>query len=191
MRGRSKILAACFMTLSAAALGCGGGGGGGGSPTCDELSAYHATAASVSFATDVYPILASTDATVGGCSQQGVCHGSTPLGLNLAGNKVLQFLYGTEAAPTMDATMAKSQLLMASVNAPNMQRVVASNVAQSFLSYKISGKDGLACSSVKSMCVSGASVGTPPCGDPMPSIGTLSATDRTKILDWIATGAAN
>jgi len=191
MRRRSNILAACFMSLSAAALGCGGGGGGG-SPTCDELSNYHASSSTaVSFATTVYPILASADATVGGCSPQGVCHGSTPLGLNLAGNKVLQFLYGTDDAPTMDPVMAKAQLMMASVNAPNMQRVVASNVAQSFLAYKISGKDGLACSSVKSMCVAGASVGTPPCGDPMPSIGTLSAADRTKILDWIATGAGN
>ncbi|HEY7375583.1 MAG TPA: hypothetical protein VIF57_25725 [Polyangia bacterium] len=179
------------MTLSAAALGCGGGDGGG-SPACDALTNYHATSTTpLSFATDIYPILANSDATAGGCSQPSICHGngSVPFPINMAGNKYLQFLYGPDGSPMMDPVMAKSELMMASVNAPSMQRVVASNVGQSLLAYKISGKDGLAC--VKSMCQSGASVGTPPCGDPMPSIGTLSAGDRTKILDWIATGAAN
>ena len=37
-----------------------------------------------------------------------------------------------------------------------------------------------------------ASVGTmTSCGDPMPTIGMLSASDRTKILDWIASGASD
>jgi len=190
MRGRSKILAACFMTLSAAALGCGGGGGGG-SPACDELTSYHASVTTpLSFATDVYPILANTSATTGGCAQASICHGDgMPFPINMAGTKTLQFLYGTETAPMMDPAMAKAQLLMASVNAPSMQRVVPSNVGQSLLAYKISGKDGLAC--IKTSCSSGASVGTAPCGDPMPSIGTLAAADRIKILDWIATGAAD
>ena len=71
--------------------------------------------------------------------------------------------------------MAKAELLMASVNAPAMQRVVPGNVGQSFLAYKIWDKDrtGLAC--VASMCESGASIGiNMPCGDQMPSVGTAS-----------------
>jgi hypothetical protein len=42
------------------------------------------------------------------------------------------------------------------------------------------------------MCTAGATVGTmTACGDPMPTIGTLSAAERTTILDWIAGGAVD
>ena len=42
------------------------------------------------------------------------------------------------------------------------------------------------------MCVAGASAGNHmPCGDQMPSVGTINPTSRTKILDWIAQGAAD
>jgi hypothetical protein len=91
----------------------------------------------------------------------------------------------------MDPAMAKAQLLMPSVNAPTMQRVTPGSVGQSFLAYKISDRNALAC--VNSMCVSGASVGNnKPCGDVMPSVGNaLTAEQRTKILDWIAQGASD
>jgi hypothetical protein len=50
-------------------------------------------------------------------------------------------------------------------------------------------KAGLACAD--SMCVAGASSGNniTTCGDPMPSVGVLNPTFRTKILDWIKLGA--
>jgi hypothetical protein len=82
--------------------------------------------------------------------------------------------------------------MMPSVNAPTMMRVSAGNVGASLMAYKIAAKQSdLAC--VSSMCVEGASVGNhKPCGDLMPSVGpALSAASRTKILDWIALGAAN
>ena len=101
----------------------------------------------------------------------------------------LPFLFGTPDAPVMDAAMAKAHLLMTSVNASGMQRVSPGSVKNSLMSYKISGKDGLSC--ISSMCQANASVGAPPCGDPMPTIGILSAADRTKILDWIASGASD
>jgi hypothetical protein len=81
-------------------------------------------------------------------------------------------------------------LMTNSVNAPSMKRVVPGNVGQSFLAYKISGATLLAC--VNSSCSAHASVGTSvPCGDPMPTaaVGTLSATQKSLILDWIAGGA--
>jgi hypothetical protein len=177
------LTATAFATLST--LGCGGSEDPPApGPECVALTSYTATTTTpLSFATDVYPILANaTDAS--GCSQAAACHGTQPFPLDLAGTKILQYLFAPE-----NIEMAKASMMMPAVNAPSMQRVVANNVGQSFLAYKISGTAGLAC--IKSMCVSGATVGTPPCGDPMPTTGTLAATDRTKILDWIATGAAN
>lgn len=152
---------------------------------CGELEDYTPTSATqLSFATDIYPLFASTTAANGGCAQAGACHGSEPLPITPVGTKTLQFLFTPESP-----AMAKAQLLMASVNASGMQRVSPGSVKNSFLSYKISGKDGLSC--ISSMCQAGATVGSPPCGDPMPNVGVLSATDRTKILDWIGGGAAD
>ena len=70
-----------------------------------------------------------------------------------------------------------------------MARVVAGNVGQSFLAYKIWDKErkGLAC--VASMCSGVSASMTLPCGDQMPSVGSIDPANRTKILDWIAQGA--
>jgi hypothetical protein len=146
-----------------------------------SLDAYVPTApAAPSFATAVYPILSNTMANKG-CAQTLICHGDPPFDIDTApGVKTLSFI---AAAP-----MVKTALLGASVNAPSMNMVVANDVGGSFLAYKISGADGLAC--VNSSCVSGASTGTSkPCGDPMPTLGTLTDAERTTILDWIAMGA--
>jgi hypothetical protein len=113
------------------------------------------------------------------------------MSLDPAMTKKLTFLFGTSAAPTMDPAMAKAELLMNSVNAPSMARVAPGSVKNSFLAYKIAkDRNGLACAN--SMCQAGASVGNNmPCGDLMPTVGTLSDTNRTKILDWIAQGASD
>lgn len=180
-RLRFSVLPLSLLATSLLPLGCGAEAG---SAVCTELSGYTAsTTTPLSFATDIYPIMASTS-TTGGCAQESICHGTTPLALNVGGTKFLQFLYDPP-----DVAMAKSGLMMASVNASSMQRVAPNNVAQSMLAYKISGKAGLAC--ISSMCTPGASVGKSPCGDPMPTLGTVADADRTKILDWIAQGAAN
>jgi hypothetical protein len=181
-RLRSAVLPLSLLATSLLPLACGPKDS---TPAvCGELAAYTPTTTTpLSFATDVYPIMASTS-PAGGCAQENACHGLSPLFINQLQSKTLQFLYNPESP-----AMAKAGLMMASINAPSMQRVMPSNVAQSLLSYKISGKDGLAC--ISSMCSAHASVGTPPCGDPMPSVGTIAASDRSKILDWIATGAAN
>ena len=55
----------------------------------------------------------------------------------------------------------------------------------------VSGGASAGASCVNSMCVAGASVGNnAPCGDLMPNLGELTDAQRTKILDWIALGAA-
>lgn len=195
MRARSHVMAASFLVLSAAALtgmGCGSSGGGG--ADCSMLTSYMATATTApSFATDVYPILASTS-TSGGCSQPLICHGVAPQALDKAKTKVLKFLISTDQTTDpgpMTTADVKAELLMNSVNAPTMMRVVPSDVGNSLLAYKISGKDLLNCTASK--CVAGATVSnmTTACGDPMPSTGTITAGDRTKILDWIKLGAAD
>jgi hypothetical protein len=186
-RLRSAILPLSLFATALVPLACGSS-----TPSrpavCAELEDYTPTTASqLSFATDIYPLFASTTASNGGCSQVGACHGNPPLPINALGTKSLQFLFSPESP-----AMAKAQLLMASVNASGMQRVSPGSVKNSFLAYKIkssSKDDGLAC--ISSMCQSGASVGSPPCGDPMPNVGTLSDADRTKILDWIGGGAAD
>jgi hypothetical protein len=187
-RLRSSILPLSLLATSLLPVACGGSD----SPpaVCGELESYTSTVATqLSFATDVYPILTSTDPHAANCSQAGACHGTDALPINPAMTMKEIFLFGTAGAPMMDPAMAKANLLTASVNAPGMQRVSPGSVKNSFLSYKISGKDGLSC--IKTMCQANASIGTPPCGDPMPTIGTLSASDRTKILDWIASGASD
>ena len=187
-RLRSSILPLSLFATSLLPVACGGSD----SPpaVCGELESYTSTVTNqLSFATDVYPILTSTDAKSSGCAQAGACHGAESAFINVAGTKKLPFVFGTTAAPVMDPAMAKANLLMASVNASGMPRVSPGSVKNSMMSYKISGKDGLSC--IKSMCQANASVGSPPCGDPMPSIGVLSAGDRTKILDWIASGASD
>jgi hypothetical protein len=191
MRRRSSRLAPSFASIlllsavsfSMSSLSCGGDSGGT-SPKCASLDGYTASVTTpLSFATDIYPILSSTTTGMG-CGQMTICHGNPSVAIDPVGAKMLSFTAGAAAV--------KTALLGNSVNAPNMKMVVASNVGSSFLAYKISDKDGLEC--VKSMCTKGNSVGTmTACGDPMPNgpLGVLTAADRTKILDWIALGAAD
>lgn len=193
MRRRSNILLACSMMVSLAALvavGCAptdaGGGGGGG--VCDTFTNYMAsTSTPLSFATDIMPILSDENPT-NGCGRAVACHGNPPSPIDsiTMPMKFLQFVYDPP-----NPAMAKAQLMMASLNAPSMQRVVAGNVGQSVMAYKLAvDRTGLACINTK--CVAGASVGNNmPCGDLMPSTGQASfdPVKRTKILDWIAQGA--
>jgi hypothetical protein len=184
----ASLLTASLTALSA--LGCSStNDGGGGDPKCKALTSYTASSGNlVNYMTDIYPILASTDVTTGGCAQVTICHGVNPSGLDSLTNptKFLQFLY--EPA---NPGMARTNLLTASVNAPGMQRVAPGSVGQSFLAYKISDRTTLAC--VNAMCVEGDSIGNnKPCGDVMPSVGAaLTDAQRTKILDWIAQGAGS
>jgi hypothetical protein len=193
-RLRSSILPLSLLATSLLPVACGGSD----SPpaVCGELESYTSTTGTqLSFATDVYPILSNTSGTGSGCAQAAACHGADALAINPAGTIKLPFVFGTATAPMMDPAMARAQLMMASVNAPGMQRVVPGNVKNSFLSYKVfskdaaSSKEALTC--ISSMCQAHASIGTTTaCGDPMPTIGNLSAAERTKILDWIASGAS-
>jgi hypothetical protein len=194
MRFRWLYLPLLGVSISLALTACAPDETGNGGDICSQITGYTAsTTTPLSFATDIYPILADTNIT-NGCGQTGICHGNPPGGLDdlFSPTKTLPFIFGPETAPVLDPAMAKAQLMMASVNAPTMQRVVPNNVGASFMAYKIWDKDrkGLAC--VNAMCVAGASVGdNMPCGDAMPNVGTLDPTNRTKMLDWIAQGAAN
>ena len=192
---RSQTIMAAFLTISLSGLlglACGGSESGG--DVCADITGYVAKSTGpVSFATDIYPIFSSTNNT-NGCGQTAICHGQPTGGLDdiFAPTKFLPFIFGTVDAPVLDPAMAKAQLLMPSYHAPSMARVVPSNVGQSFLAYKIWDKErkGLAC--IASMCSPVPSVSmTLPCGDQMPSVGTINPADRDKILDWIAKGAAD
>jgi hypothetical protein len=167
--------------LSISSLSCAGDSGGG--STCGSLAGYTATTSTpLSFATDIHPILSNAAFAVG-CSQEIICHGTPPMALDMAKTKTFSLI-------DPPATVKTALLQQAPLNAPGMKFVVPSNVAASFLAYKISGASELGC--VSSMCVAGASIGkSMPCGDPMPVGGVLTAADRTRILDWIAQGAAN
>jgi hypothetical protein len=159
------------------------GGGGSGPPRpaiCTTLETYTPTTTTpLSFATDIQPVI--TNALT--CGLATACHGYPPVFLD-PGNTKTMVIVG-------DPATAKAALLGTSVNAPTMANVVPGQVGQSFVAYKLHGADGLSC--VASKCVAGASIGTAmPCGDPMPSTGgTITDANRTKILDWIAQGAAN
>jgi len=186
MKRRQTIMAASLTTIALSGLvglGCGSEGG----DVCADITGYMAKSTGpVSFATDIYPILADTNVT-NGCGQATICHGIPPGGLDdiFTPTKFLPFLRNPP-----DIAMAKAELLQASVNAPTMMRVVPGNVGQSFMAYKIWDKErkGLAC--VASKCESGATIGNHmPCGDQMPSVGTIDMAERDLMLDWIAKGA--
>ena len=182
-RLRSSILPLSLLASSLLPVACGGTD----SPpaVCGELESYTPTTTNqLSFATDVYPILSNASATGPGCAQEGACHGVQSVVISTLGTAKLPFVFNPP-----NPAMARANLLMASVNAASMQRVTPGSVKNSLMSYKISGKDGLSC--ISSMCQAHASVGTTTaCGDAMPTIGILSAAERTKILDWIASGAS-
>jgi hypothetical protein len=172
-----------LFAVSTLSLSCGSSNPGG-SDVCSQLTGYTSSATTApSFATDIYPILTNTSAP-NGCSQAVICHGTPPFGLDTAtGTQTLEFDLPSPAN-------VKTALLAASVNAPTMKRVVPGSVGTSLMAYKISGQSALACANLS--CVAGASVGGHrPCGDAMPTGGTISDADRTKILDWIAKGAAD
>lgn len=161
---------------------CGSSGGsGGGSPACSALTGYTATVSTpYSFAKDIQPILSNP----GSCGIATACHGTPGIAVDKAGTKMQSFT----GAPATVLTLLKGP----SVNDPSMNLVTAGSVGKSFLVYKLSGTDALACSSLA--CAVGASTTSSamiPCGGPMPVVGypPPSASDITKIKDWIALGA--
>jgi hypothetical protein len=181
MRHRSLtsfLVAGCGL-FALSSFGCGGSEG----DSCGQLQSYTpSTTTTLSYATDIHPILSNATFAVG-CSQTEICHGAPAMALDPAMTKTFSLI-------DPPATVKTTLLQQPPVNAPGMKFVVPSNVGASLLAYKISPANVLAC--VNSMCVSGASVGASmPCGDPMPIGGMLTAADRTKILDWIAQGAAD
>lgn len=172
----SMLATACFPLFS---MSCGGDEG---NPACAAITGYTPTVAGpLSYATDIHPIMSNTVFQVG-CSQTAICHGTPAMNLDPAMMKTLSLI---DAAPTVKASL----LNQVPVNAPGMKLVVPSNLGASFLAYKLY-EGGLSC--VNAMCISGASVGaSKPCGDEMPVGGVLTPAERTKILDWIALGAAD
>jgi hypothetical protein len=175
-----RFLVATCGLFALSPFACGGSEGGN---SCGQLQNYTAsTTTTLSFATDVHPIMSNSTFAIG-CSQETICHGTPAMNLDPAMMKTFSLI----DAP---ATVKTALLQQVPVNAPSMKFVVPGNVGASFLAYKISDASVLAC--VNSMCASGASIGeSMPCGDPMPIGGILTAAERTKILDWIAQGAAD
>jgi hypothetical protein len=181
MNGATWFSIVTLLGIPLALLDCSSGSGSSNAPAiCGQLTDYTASVTTpLSFATDILPIL--QDGT--SCGTGVSCHGTPPVFLDPAMTKTLTFTSTTESV--------KATLLGPSVNAPSMKYVVPKNVGSSFLAYKISGAEALSC--VQSNCTAGTTTGkTTPCGDGMPPPGyTPTASDRTKILDWIAQGAAD
>jgi hypothetical protein len=187
MNSRHSFSALMLSTMLAG-VSCGGDETGTTTPPpptiCDMIEDYTAsTTTPLTFTTDIQPIIMSSLS----CGLVSQCHGSSPVTIDAAMMKTFSYVG--------DPMTVRTSMLAPSVNAPTLANVVPGQVGQSFLAYKLSGVDGLRCLSSRtpSACVDGASTGTETdCGDDMPSMpgGTLSAADRTKILDWIAQGAA-
>ena len=184
MKLHRNVPAVLVLSTTLAGVSCGGDG-----PTtppvsiCDMIEDYTpSTTTPLTFTADIQPLIMGS-LTCGLVSQ---CHGNTPVTIDAAGLKTFSYVG--------DPMTVRAAMLELSVNAPTMANVVPGQVSQSLLAYKLSGVDGLRCLSSRtpSLCADGASTGTETdCGDDMPSMpgGTLSAADRTKILDWIAQGA--
>ena len=185
MNLRRNFPALLLLSTSLAGVSCGGDG-----PTtppvsiCDMIEDYTAsTTTPLTFTADIQPVIMAPLS----CGLVSQCHGNSPVKIDAAGLKTFSYVG--------DPATVRTAMLQPSVNAPTMANVVPGQVSQSFMAYKLSGVDGLRCLSSRSpsACADGASVGTETdCGDDMPSMpgGSLSAADRTKILDWIAQGAA-
>jgi hypothetical protein len=185
MNLRRNFPALLMLSTMLAGVSCGGDG-----PTtppvsiCDTLEDYTpSTTTPLTFTADIQPIIM----VAASCGLVSQCHGNTPVFIDTAMTKTFTYVG--------DPATVRTSMLAASVNAPTMNIVAPGSVANSFMAYKLSGNDGLRCLSSRSPspCVDGASTGTETdCGNDMPSMpgGTLSAADRTKILDWIAQGAA-
>jgi hypothetical protein len=186
-RSRTSLFSACAVSLlSLSSFSCGSEE----TPAdpCSPIKAYvPSSTAALSYATDIHPILMNATLAVG-CSQTAICHGTSPRDLkdddpNTAAT-VLSFI-------DPPATVKAALLAQVPVNAPSMKYVVPGNVGASFMAYKIAATPALmACANP--MCVMNSSVGmSEPCGDLMPTGGMLTNAERTKILDWIANGAAD
>jgi hypothetical protein len=181
MKGSTCFSFAALLAMSVCSLACSSPAAPA-APSCPQLTGYVASSTTMySFATDIAPILSNQST----CAAATVCHGSPPAFLTTTG-KTLSFA-GMPA-------MVKTALLASSINAPSMKIVAPGNVGASFLAYKLSGKDALAC--VVPNCTANATTGTSSpqmtaCGDPMPALmlGMLADADKKKILDWIAQGA--
>ena len=179
MRHPLRVL--CLAGVSLSMLACGSPSSSPPPAVCMELETYMpSTLTPYSFATDIYPILSDMNNT-NGCAMALICHGTMSMKIDPGMTKDLKFV---DPAATV-----KAALLMNAVHAPSMARVSPGSVKNSFMAYKLSGKDALTC--ISGMCSASAGIGTAPCGDPMPSLGTIDGANRTKVLDWIAQGAAD
>ena len=179
----------------AGAMGTGGGTGGGAPATCDVDFTDLASAPAVSFRNDVMPIFGLS------CTASTQCHGSTAIrpkaGLFLG--PTCQYDTTTMTCPyTMTpltdeiVNMVHTNLLMASLTAPAVQRVVPGNPGSSFIIHKtadIHETQGFACTMQDSTA-------TTPCGNEMPPSATLCLQNNgqvrfDRLAKWILDGAQN
>jgi hypothetical protein len=183
----TSLRIAPWLGLALASVSCGSSGGGSSPPLtgeCATLANYTATpsAPAYSFATDILPIVSNPST----CGTAGACHGNPAGFVNTQATIKLQSFTGTAAA-------VLAALETPSVNDPAIDLVKPGDVGASMLAYKLSGTAALACSNLN--CKVGTtlySTSMTPCGDPMPVAGYVpapSASDITKVLDWIAQGA--
>ena len=154
-RLRSSILPLSLLATSLLPLACGGSD----SPpaVCGELESYTSTVPNqLSFATDIYPILTNTDATVG-CAQ--AARATAPRAADRcrrhdeAAVRLRHRRRAGDGSRDGEGEVADGVGQRAG-HAARASRAASKN---SLMSYKISGKDGLTC--VSSMCQADASVG--------------------------------
>lgn len=177
------FLALLAIFAPAAACGSGGSGGsGGGSGVCFDYADFTGDSPTVSFKTDVLPILRTS------CGLSSSCHGS-----ETAPGPGQPYFGASISSGDMTADQIKKifdqSLNKASVANPDMKVINANHPETSFLLFKLDGDptlggnqlcDTLTCAADKS------------CGVSMPQGGpTLPAASRDIIRRWIAQGAKN
>jgi hypothetical protein len=195
-----SLLLGAFGLVSAA---CGGSSSSGssGSPTSDCVEdANYGTTPAVNFKTDVLPIFQ------GSCGLSTACHGcdgvgtpgcTTPgyqpfLGVSLADPPMTtgQIAAIISSAVGQPAILQPSAIDGSMVGNSDMSIIKASDPANSFMMYKLSGSFPTTPDSTEVTCSTLTCAAAQSCGGAMPSGGpALAASDIATIGRWIAPGA--
>lgn len=173
----SLLVAAALVGSSVSSTGCDGSGGSGASAgQCFDYTSFDGTTPTVSFATDVLPILRTS------CGVSTSCHGAE----NPSAPEQ-HYLGPSKSSP--DPTAAQIQLIfdqnvgVASLTNPDMNIIEPGKPDASFLMYKM---DGVECD--KLTCAGDLTCGT---YMPQPPSDQLPQAERDTIRRWIAQGAKN
>jgi hypothetical protein len=197
-------LLSAFLGLAAACGSSTSSSGTGSAGDCFDYTGFNGTSPSVSFKTDVVPILSQS------CALSTACHGCDPTanpGCTGGGGAYTPFLGpigGNPSATQIDAIIAATVGQPAAPQAssistsglmvgnPSMSIVKAGDAANSFIMYKLDATTATPATDTEVNCKTLACASSGTCGEAMPLNGDqLSSDDRDTIRRWIAQGAQN